>query len=248
MKLVTKIFKRDDWYITSKYGYREPITTNSGVTNNFHNGCDYGTYGQKWPQYAIDNGYILSCGIGNDGGKYIWVNYPRINKKLLHYHLDSICVEDGQSVEEGTLLGYTGETGMATGIHLHLGMMNSNSEDYQDPHVYNYQENNDILNGNNKTIDNIVEEVIVGKWGNGQERINLLTNAGYNAKEIQKKVNEILKNDNKFSENKYVVQKGDTLIKIAQKYGTTYQEIYKKNVEVIGENPDIIKPGQVLNI
>ena len=57
-----------------------------------------------------------------------------------------------------------------------------------------------------------------------------------------------MKNDNKFSENKYVVQKGDTLIKIAQKYGTTYQEIYKKNVEVIGENPDIIKPGQVLNI
>ena len=37
----------------------------------------------------------------------------------------------------------------------------------------------------------IAEEVIAGQWGNGAERVSRLTNAGYDAEEIQKKVNEL---------------------------------------------------------
>ena len=37
----------------------------------------------------------------------------------------------------------------------------------------------------------IAEEVIAGQWGNGAERVTRLTNAGYDAGEIQKKVNEL---------------------------------------------------------
>lgn len=46
----------------------------------------------------------------------------------------------------------------------------------------------------------------------------------------------------------YVVKKGDTLSSIAKKYNTTWQTIYNKNKSIIGNNPDIIKPGQVLTI
>ena len=46
----------------------------------------------------------------------------------------------------------------------------------------------------------------------------------------------------------YVVKKGDTLSSIASKYNTTWQAIYNKNKNVIGNNPNIIKPGQVLMI
>lgn len=46
----------------------------------------------------------------------------------------------------------------------------------------------------------------------------------------------------------YIVKKGDTLSSIAKKYNTTWQAIYNKNKDVIGENPDIIRPGQVLTI
>ena len=42
------------------------------------------------------------------------------------------------------------------------------------------------------TIDDIAREVINGKWGNGQDRKNRLTQAGYNYQEVQQKVNEIL--------------------------------------------------------
>ena len=43
-----------------------------------------------------------------------------------------------------------------------------------------------------KSNEEIAREVISGAWGNGQDRVNRLTNAGYNYSEIQKKVNEIL--------------------------------------------------------
>lgn len=46
----------------------------------------------------------------------------------------------------------------------------------------------------------------------------------------------------------YIVKKGDTLSSIAKRYNTTWQIIYNKNKDVIGENPDIIRPGQVLTI
>lgn len=49
MKLVTKIFKRNDWYVTSAFGKIAPIQTSNGTSSDFHNGCDYGTNCEKWP-------------------------------------------------------------------------------------------------------------------------------------------------------------------------------------------------------
>lgn len=44
-----------------------------------------------------------------------------------------------------------------------------------------------------KIINAVAHEVIAGKWGNGQERIDRLRAAGYDPGKIQKRVNEILK-------------------------------------------------------
>lgn len=44
-----------------------------------------------------------------------------------------------------------------------------------------------------KPIEEIASEVIAGKWGNGVDRKNRLTAAGYDYDEVQKKVNEKLK-------------------------------------------------------
>lgn len=43
-----------------------------------------------------------------------------------------------------------------------------------------------------KTIDEVAREVIIGKWGNGEDRKKALTEAGYDYKAVQKRVNEIL--------------------------------------------------------
>lgn len=44
-----------------------------------------------------------------------------------------------------------------------------------------------------KSIDEIANEVINNQWGNGDERKTRLTQAGYNYKEVQSRVNQILK-------------------------------------------------------
>ena len=117
-----KIFNGANHYVTSPYGKRKTISTSSGNTASFHYGTDYGTNGKKIAQYAIEDGYVFAAQRAKDSALYVWVIYPRIKKAFLHYHLDSYKVRAGQSVKSGTLLGYTGKTGKATGVHLHLGI------------------------------------------------------------------------------------------------------------------------------
>lgn len=56
---------------------------------------------------------------------------------------------------------------------------------------------NSILSGgyeqaSNTNIDAVAQEVLQGLWGNGQERFDNLTNAGYDAQAVQNRVNELL--------------------------------------------------------
>jgi hypothetical protein len=47
-----------------------------------------------------------------------------------------------------------------------------------------------------KSLDDIANEVIAGQWGNGSERTDALTNAGYDASAVQARVNEIMAGGN----------------------------------------------------
>ena len=150
-------------------------------------------------------------------------------------------------VKEATLLGYTGTTGQSTGIHLHLGLRKSNSKTWIDPHAYDYQEDSyDANNREDKSIEELANEVIEGKWGNGSDRKTSLTKAGYDYNDVQNKVNELLSSSSKIV--KYTVKKGDTLSSIAKKYNTTWNKIYDDNKNIIGNNPDLIYEGQELVI
>ena len=139
-KLTNLIFKNAKHYLTSPFGFRQTINTKAGDTAKFHSGSDYGTNAKKISQYAVEDGTILKAGTDGYGGKYVWIKYPRLNVKMLHYHLDSIAVKTGQKVTKGTLIGKTGMSGRATGIHLHLGIVNLSNGQYLDPEKYNYTE------------------------------------------------------------------------------------------------------------
>jgi nucleoid-associated protein YgaU len=47
--------------------------------------------------------------------------------------------------------------------------------------------------------------------------------------------------------NTYVVEHGDNLTKIGQKYGLTWQQVFEANRDIISD-PDLIHPGQELKI
>ena len=51
--------------------------------------------------------------------------------------------------------------------------------------------------GKKKSVEEIAKEVIDSKWGNGEDRKQKLTAAGYDWKTVQKRVNELVKQRNK---------------------------------------------------
>lgn len=247
MKLASRIFKRDNWYVTSEFGYRDSIKTSAGTTDTFHNGCDYGTHGEKWKQYALEKGTVISAGTDSYGGKFAWVKYPRLNIKLLHYHLDSVKVKAGQSVNSDTVIGTTGMTGMATGIHLHLGMKYLNSNEYVDPHKYDYKEEEKT----NTTLKYKVGDVVTidGVYisSTSDTKLTPAITKGKITKVLIGKRNPYLLNDGNIgwvndscivscenvSNTYYIVQKGDTLSGIAKKHNTTVHNVYNANKTLI---------------
>ncbi len=46
----------------------------------------------------------------------------------------------------------------------------------------------------------------------------------------------------------YTVKSGDSLSAIGQRHGVAWRDIHEANRDVIGDNPDLIKPGQKLRI
>ena len=90
-----------------------------------------------------------------------------------------------------------------------------------------------------KSTDELAREVIAGKYGNGDARKQAL---GSRYDEVQARVNEIL-GTNKVEY--YVVQKNDNLTKIANKYGTTVNQLVAWNNI---SNPNLIYAGQKLRV
>lgn len=96
-----------------------------------------------------------------------------------------------------------------------------------------------------KSNEQIAHEVIDGKWGNGDDRKQRLTSAGYNYTVIQAIVNKLIAAKKQTAHVYYVVKSGDTLSAIASKYGTTYQQLAKINGIA---NPNKIYPGQKIRV
>ncbi len=117
--------------ITSPYGYRiHPITKKK----TFHAGLDLISLTGNRNLFAVDEGYVQLVHKGNTGyGNYIWVRYPRYNLSLLYAHCKSIKVKKGDKVKKGTIIGIEGDSGLATGVHLHLGMTKIGSNAWLNP-------------------------------------------------------------------------------------------------------------------
>lgn len=92
-----------------------------------------------------------------------------------------------------------------------------------------------------KDIDTLVNEIIAGAWGNGEERKQRLTAAGYDYDAVQDAVNKKLYGEKVY----YTVKAGDTLTYIAKKYNTTVQKLVELNHI---KNPDLIYVGNEIRV
>jgi len=101
--------------ITSPWGWR-----NFGGKSSFHSGTDIsGRYKSKI--YAANNGVVVESKYDSYNGNYIVINHNN-GYYTTYGHMASRVAKVGDTVEMGQVIGYMGETGYATGVHVHFGL------------------------------------------------------------------------------------------------------------------------------
>jgi murein DD-endopeptidase MepM/ murein hydrolase activator NlpD len=86
-----------------------------------HNGVDYGMPVGS-PLYAAAQGTaIIAKNSGYNGGygDYVVIQHPN-GTQTVYGHMSSVTVSPGQTLVQGQLIGYSGNTGKSTGPHLHF--------------------------------------------------------------------------------------------------------------------------------
>ncbi len=110
--------------ITSPQGYRtDPIT---GETS-YHSGTDIAVPEGTPILAAADGTVTIANALDSWGGSYGY--YVKLDHggglTTLYAHCSSICVTTGQQVKAGEVIAYVGQTGRATGPHLHFEVHSS---------------------------------------------------------------------------------------------------------------------------
>lgn len=228
-----------------------------------HNGIDLVGAG-----YTLDNvvahsdgtvvGIVSNCNRNTSKtGEKIYGNYVKIKHDngmytfYAHLKYGSLAVKLNQRVTKGTVLGYMGNTGYSFGAHLHFEVRNANNVQI-DPTAYVSADLPMVTDNNQNIVQDTTYTVKSGdtlseiamKYGTTYQELARINNIANPNVIYPGQVIKI----NGTAETTYTVKSGDTLSGIANKYGTTWQKLYEKNKNVIGNDPNLIKPGQVLKI
>lgn len=108
---------KSGYTISSNYGYRiNPFTRR----REFHTGLDIAGTGYGSPVYASNNGTIITAEYHYSYGYYIVINHNN-GYYTLYAHMSRFnkTSKVGNNVTRGQVIGYVGQTGSATGPHLH---------------------------------------------------------------------------------------------------------------------------------
>ena len=102
--------------ITSKFGYRTHPTLQR---REFHRGSDMKAP-MNTPVYATADGIVEYAGFHKKSGygKLVILKH-NYGFKTLYGHLNKVVIKSGTFVKKGSLVAYTGNSGMSNGPHLH---------------------------------------------------------------------------------------------------------------------------------
>jgi murein DD-endopeptidase MepM/ murein hydrolase activator NlpD len=106
-----------EYEISSSFGYRRnPF---GRFTNEYHNGvdfaCDYGT-----PVRATAAGTVTYSGWDSVYGRKVEIDHGS-GIITFYGHNSKLVVKNGDTVQKGDLIAYSGNSGRSTGSHLHYG-------------------------------------------------------------------------------------------------------------------------------
>ena len=106
---------RASWYKSSSFGWRSnPFTGSRSYHSGVDMACPTGT-----SVYAAMAGKVIETGYNATYGNYVILQHTS-GYKTLYGHLSAIKTKRGAYVNQDTIIGKVGSTGMSTGPHLHF--------------------------------------------------------------------------------------------------------------------------------
>ena len=112
-----------NYRVSSSFGYRIHPVYN---TKKFHSGIDLAAP-LNTPVYSVKSGVIVHSGYVRGYGNYIVIEHED-GYKSAYAHLQTIKVEKGDRVNIGSIIGTVGNSGTATGYHLHFELIKSDKK------------------------------------------------------------------------------------------------------------------------
>ena len=205
--------------VDSVHGYCIPHP--GPVTSQFkfrwhrpHKGVDIGLETGDAVYAAFDGVVRVVMGTRESGGYGNVIVIRHINGLETYYgHLSKYLVKSGDLVKAGEIIGYGGSTGRSTGPHLHLETRYM-GQPFDPERIF------DLENGKLRT-----ENFMLHK-----HYFNINSHYGQTDKQSLEASKKAPKETGSKTKKVYhSVKKGDTLSKIAKKYGTTVNKICKLN-------------------
>ena len=109
-------------WITSLFGGRQ---SPGGIGSTNHKGVDIGTP-MGTPILAAKSGTVTWASWNGGYGNCVIISHGKGNSTL-YGHLSGYNVKVGDTVTQGQVIAYSGNTGNSTGPHLHFGIMENNT-------------------------------------------------------------------------------------------------------------------------
>lgn len=108
--------------VNSPFGYR--VNPLSGAAAELHTGLDLAA-GCDTPVFSSAAGTVAEAGFSAyGGGNRVVINHGN-GLQTTYNHLETISVHTNQSVGRGTIVGIAGDTGAASGCHLHFEVLSN---------------------------------------------------------------------------------------------------------------------------
>lgn len=107
--------------ITSPYGYRDhPVAGEA----KFHYGIDMAA-DRGTPIVAARSGTVTMATYDDNSGYFVYIDHMD-GFGSCYMHMDKYIVNKDQFVQTGQVIGYCGDTGVSTGVHLHFEVYKDN--------------------------------------------------------------------------------------------------------------------------
>lgn len=191
-------------YITSRYKYRR---------RRPHKGIDIGLNTGD-AIYAAFDGVVraaLPTKMTGGYGNVLVIRHPN-GLETYYGHLSSYLVESGDIVRAGELIGYGGSTGRSTGPHLHFETRYM-GQAFDPERIFDFDRG--TLRG---------ETFLLKK-----HYFSINSHYGMSDKQSAAAAKKKPGNTGSGTAQYYTVKKGDTLAKIAKRYGTSVNQLCKLN-------------------